>query len=130
MKGFIPYKYPDGQPTPFEYLTVGDATYEVGDGLDFTSGVLELCTATSAPEYICMFDGVLAADTAGKPVIKVDSDVIYESELSVDSDSIAIGTKYTISSTSDKVTATTSSGVAEVVGYEGTKAGNTVYVRF
>ncbi len=130
MKGFIPYKYPDGQPTPFEYMTVGDGTYKVGDALGFTGGVLELITGgTTAPEYLSMFDGTLAAN-AVKPVIKVDKDVVYESELSENSAGIAAGAKYTLAASGDSVTATTAGGVAEVIGYSGKGVGDTVYVRF
>ena len=130
MKGFIPWKYPGGEPTPWEYMTVGDGTYEVGDALTCTSGVLELASGTTAPSYICMFDGKLTSNTSGKPVIRVDKDVIYQTELSTASSSLTIGTKYTIAATSDSITATDTSGIAEVVAFDGKAKGDTVYVRF
>ena len=127
---FQPYKR-NGQPDSAEYLEVtANETVALGEALVISSGKLTKCGATTAPTYIAMGSVTSAPSGTKIPVIRVSKDVIYESQLSVDSSSIAIGASYTLSSDGLKVTATTTSGVAECVGFEGKKAGDKVFVRF
>ncbi len=127
---FQPYKR-NGQPDSVEYLEVtANETVALGEALVISSGKLTKCGATTAPTYIAMGSVTSAPSGTKIPVIRVSKDVIYESQLSVDSSSIAIGAAYTLSSDGLKVTATTTSGVAECVGFEGKKAGDKVFVRF
>ena len=73
-----------------------------------------------------------AATTAGETitVTRVSKDVVYETELSVDAAELARGAKQTISTDGNYITATTEGGVAEVVSFDGTAAGDRVRVRF
>lgn len=127
---FIPHTYDDGQPMPFEKLPVtGDLAIGVGTALYVTGGKLALATGTQAPTYISRVVRDATTDGEYIEVERVADKVIYETELSVDSASIAIGTKYTIDATGGKITATTTSGVAEVVNFDGKTAGDLVRVR-
>ena len=131
MKGFIPYQYPDGQPTPWEYLPAAAGDYEVGAALGFSAGKLTLLTGgTAAPQYICMCDKTGNPDGGVLPVIRVAAGVVYASGLSVDAAGIQVGAKYTIDATGRMVTATETDGVAQVTAYDGKTAGSAVYVRF
>lgn len=101
-------------------------TYAVGDALVLTSGKLAKAGATVKPEYIS------AEKASGKDVLsvyQVESNQEYETTLSTAGE-LVVGTKVTLSSTSDSVTATTTSGVAEVVSVAGSTSGSAVVVRF
>ena len=141
MKGFIPH-YNDGsnRPQALEYLPAGAITPKKGLARKWDGGQLELLSGgTTKPEYICMCEKS-AAVTAGTiiPVLKVNPDMVFETELSVDGDSSApkLGTLQTIASDGLRVTKTTTNGTARVVGLIATDsngygaAGDTVYVRF
>lgn len=128
---FIPHTHDDGQPKPFEYLPAGAGlALEPGTALVFASGVLALATGATKPTYICQ--AKIEATEAGQtvPVIRVDGDCVFETELSEASTGIARGEKYTIDATGGKLTATAEGGVAEVVCFEGTATGSKVRVRF
>ena len=64
------------------------------------------------------------------PVERVRPETVYETELSALSASIKVGKKYTLDGDAEKITATDTSGVAEVVSFDGTAAGSKVRVRF
>jgi hypothetical protein len=101
-------------------------TYAVGDALVLTSGKLAKAGATVKPEYIS------AEKASGKDVLsvyQVESNQEYETTLSTAGE-LVVGTKVTLSSTADSVTATTTSGVAEVVSVAGSTSGSAVVVRF
>lgn len=127
---FIPYSYRDGQPEPWEYLqTSAIGTVTVGMALTLSNGKLAKATGTVRPDYISMYGGTAAAgDTI--PVIRVYEETIFETEFSAAAASAAAGGKHTIDTTGTMITATTTSGVAEVVSLNGTAAGDKVRVRF
>ena len=62
--------------------------------------------------------------------VAVSKDVIYQTELTAAYAGIAAGAKVTISSNGLGITATTTSGVAEIVDWDGTAVGSPVRVRF
>lgn len=100
-----------------------------GEALVMSSGKLTKCGATTKPAYLAA--GSCAAGSANViPVLRVSDEVIYETALSEASASIAKGAKYTLSSDGLKITATTTSGVAEVVSWDGKAQGDKVRVRF
>lgn len=128
---FLPYSYDKAKPDHFEYKPVaGSLSIKVGTALAFSSGKLTIASGTTKPEYISMTE--IASTVAGEDiaVIRVGDDTVYETELSVASSGIALGAKYTIDANGEKITATTTSGVAEVVSYDGTATGSKVRVRF
>jgi hypothetical protein len=104
----------------------------LGEALVLSSGKLTKCGATTTPTFLAVEPCTAAEATAGKriDVIRVNEQVVYETVLSVASASIAEGAKYTLSSDGLAITATTTSGVAEVVGFDGKAAGDRVLVRF
>ena len=104
----------------------------LGEALVLSSGKLTKCGATAKPAFLAVEPCTAAEATAGKhiAVLRVNSHVVYETTLSVASASIARGTKYTLSSDGLQITATATSGVAEVVGFDGKAAGDRVLVRF
>lgn len=128
---FRVFKTDDGRNCPIEYLPAGAITPKRGLALTQSSGNLAVASGTTAPTYICMTEKG-AAVSAGTliPVIRVSSDIIFETENTAAFTSVTNGTKVTIDGTGLKVTATTTSGVAEVVGFEGTAVGSKIYVRF
>lgn len=128
---FIPYMKESGGIDAWELQpATASLALNVGTALALSSGKLVKATGTTAPTFICMEK--VASTTTGQMVhvIRVQPDTIFESELSVASSSIAIGTKYTIAADGERVTATDTSGVAEIVSYDGKAAGDKVRVRF
>lgn len=127
---FIPYQYPH-EPEPLAYLpAAASMATAIGEAMTVSGGKLVKATGTTAPEYICMTDNEKTA--AGDLVAcqKVQPGVIYEAELSAANTSIAVGNKYTIGTDSGSITATTESGVAKVVAFDGTAKGDKAYVTF
>lgn len=125
------YSVDDGRVPAWEYLPATAITPKVGTALTLSSGKLALATGTTKPDYISMID-CDAALTAGDiiPVIRVQSDIIFETKSTAALTDINIGDKVTIGSNADGVTATTASGVAEVVYIDGKAIGDMVRVRF
>ena len=127
----IPAKYLDGQPDPWELQPVAaDKRLHVGTALAFSGGTLNIASGATMPEFICMQE--VEASAAGQmvPVIRVSADTLYETELAEASASIAAGPRYTLDANGEKITATSTSGVAEVVSFEGKAAGDRVRVHF
>jgi hypothetical protein len=112
-------------PTIKQVAANTGVSYEVGDALIVTSGKLAKAGTTDKPEYIS------AQKASGKDVLsvyQVESNQEYETTLST-AGTLVVGTKVTLSSASE-VTATTTSGVAEVVSVAGSAKGDKVVVRF
>ncbi|MBQ9412908.1 MAG: hypothetical protein IJU29_07415 [Oscillospiraceae bacterium] len=128
---FLIHSIDDGRNAPLEQLPAGAITPKVGLALTQTDGLLAVASGTTKPSYICMAQRAAAvASGTVIPVIRVGSDMIFETVFSASASSIKLGNKVTIASDGLRVTATTTSGVAEVVGMDGTASGSTVRVRF
>lgn len=131
---FLIYSIDDGHVPAWEYLPCSAITPKVGMALTQSSGNLAIATGTTKPTYISMVEKS-AACTAGDliPVIRVSPDIIFETTISASGTSLNKGDKVTLHASSGlQVTATTSSGVAEIVDFpSGSQAsGATVRVRF
>ena len=128
---FLIHSTDDGHALPWEYLPAGAITPKVGMALTQTSGNLALASGTTVPTYISMREQDTAL-TAGDliPVVRVQPDVIFETELSAAGTSLKVGNKVTIATDGLRVTATTSDGIAEIVEILGTEIGDKVRVRF
>ena len=115
-----------GKTASYEYLHTA-TTIEAGTALTLAAGELVKCAATTRPEFI-------AAGPANEegivPVVRVQSYIVFETELSASGGSLHIGDKVTIDADSKRVTATTGSGVAVIVSMDGTAVGSRVCVRF
>ena len=121
----------DNRIPGIEYLPCGAITPKVGMALIQSSGNLALATGANAPAYISMCERETAC-TAGDiiPVIRVDKDMIFETAFSAAASSVKLGSKVTLHTDGLSVTATTTSGVAEVVYMDGTASGSMCRVRF
>lgn len=128
---FLFYQSDDGRAPAIEYLPCSAMAPKLGMALVQSAGNLAKCGATAAPAYIslCEYDSAVAAGTI-IPVMRVGKDVIYKTTSSAAMTSIKLGTKVTLHTDGLQVTATSTDGVAEVVGIDDTAAGGDVYVRF
>ena len=114
-----------------EYLPAGAITPKIGLALVMTDGNLAACCATTRPQYICAMAADEALD-AGTiiPVFRVLEGTLFATSWSAAASAVSAGDLVTLSADGMQVTATTTSGVAEVVSMDGTAVGDTVYVRF
>lgn len=129
---FLLHSTDDGRVPSLEYLPAGAITPKVGMALTQSSGNLAVATGTTKPTYICMVEKDSAL-TAGDiiPVFRIDPDMIFETSFSASAADIKLGNKVTLhASNGGQVTATTTSGVAEVVYMDGTASGSMCRVRF
>lgn len=128
---FMVHQTDDGRVPGIEYLPASAITPKIGMALTQTSGNLAVASGTTAPTYISMCDRDSAC-TAGDliPVIRVLPDMIFETTFSAAATAVTLGQKVTINTDGLSVTATTTSGVAEVVYMDGTASGSMCRVRF
>lgn len=117
---------------PIEYLPCSAITPKVGMALTQTGGNLAIAAGTTKPTYISLVEKS-AACSAGDiiPVLRITEEMVFETSFSASAADIKLGNKVTLHATSGmQVTATTSSGVAEVVYMDGTASGSMCRVRF
>ena len=128
---FLIHTTDDGRALPWEYVPAGAITPKVGMALIQTSGNLALASGTTKPTYISMREQETEL-TAGDliPVVRVQPDVVWETELSAAGTSLKVGQKVTVATDGLRVTATTTDGIAEIVEILGTEIGDKVRVRF
>ena len=115
--GFLIHTVEGGYVPAFEYLPASAITPKLGLALKLSSGQLAIASGTDKPEFISMCersDALTAGDII--PVIRVTDDITF-------------GVPAQAAMTS-QVTATTTSGTAEIVGREGAAVGDVQYVRF
>lgn len=123
-------KIEGGRINVFEphYLTVGTTAVSAGEALVLTDGKLVKCGATSKPTFIALAGGAPDAEIA---VGRVEANQIYEVPVSAAPTALTVGSKVTIGADGLTVTATTTSGVAEIVDLnDATAAGDRIVVRF
>lgn len=128
---FVIHTIDDDRIPSLEYLPAAAITPKIGVALKQSSGQLAVCSGTTKPDYICVTERA-AAVAAGTliPVIRVNEDTVFETEFSASASEIKLGNKVTIASDGARVTATTASGVAEVVYIEDSASGGMCRVRF
>lgn len=120
-----------GLTPPIEYKTAtAGESYAVGKALKQSGGKVTLCSGTTKPEYIC----VGPANDAGEvPCVAVQDYMEFQTTLAVapaDSATIGVGDKVTIHTDGMQVTATKTSGVAQLVRVDGQTVGSVVVVKF
>ena len=145
--GFVPAYHMSGgtiRPSEFAIASATDASIFSGDVVLLSSGYVIQGTATGAPlgvfagvEYqktdgSVVFSNTWTADTAtlgsadAKAYVYADPDIVYEAQGSATPTQATVGTTNTITTTAgssttgrsaEGVTATTSSGIATVVGF-------------
>lgn len=127
---FKVFKTDDGRDLPIEYLPCSAIAPEVGMAMKLTSGNLAKCGATDMPVYISVkTSGTVAAGDL-IPVVRVQQDIIFETTSSAALTGVNIGDKVQLNANALQVTATKTTGVAEIVDMSGTAAGDRVFVRF
>lgn len=122
----------EGARTPgIEYLPCGAITPKAGMALAQSGGKLAIASGTTAPTYISMCEKQTAC-TEGEliPVLRVLPDMVFETTVQASAAGVKLGDKVTLHTDGLQVTATTTSGVAEVVYLDGTAAGSMCRVRF
>lgn len=119
----------DGAPGPWEYLEASAiGACKVGMALTLTDGKLEKATGTVRPSYISMFEGTVASGDK-IPVLRVLPDTRFKTQLAAAGTALKVGDKVTINTAGLLATATTTSGVLELVEILGTEIGDSVIVR-
>lgn len=119
----------DGRVLPWEYLPAEGLVSQVGMALKLSGGVLTPATGTDLPQYLSMRQADAAVEAGGRiPVVRVQPDVVWETELTAAGGALSVGTRVTLSADGMGVTATTG-GHAEIVEMLGTAAGDRVRVR-
>ena len=128
--GFKIHSTDDGRTPAIEYLPVSAITPKVGMALAMSGGKLAIAAGTTKPTYISAVEKETAC-TAGDliPVIRVQPDMVLGTTASAAMTSVSLGSKVTIATGGLQVTATTTDGICEVVGMNGTAAGCEVLVR-
>lgn len=128
---FLIHNTADGRVPALEYMPCGSITPKVGTALVLTAGKLALATAANAPTYISMTEKAAPCKDGDLiPVIRVLPDIVFGTSWSAAATAVKLGEKVTLSADGTQVTATTESGVAEVVNIQGTAVGDTCLVRF
>ena len=120
-----------GLTPPIEYKTAtAGESYAVGEALKQSGGKVTLCSGTTKPEYICVGP---AKDAGEVHCVAVQDYMEFQTTLAVapaDSATIGVGDKVTIHTDGMQVTATKTSGVAQLVRVDGQTVGSVVVVKF
>lgn len=104
---------------------------KLGALLKVTSGLLAVASGTDVPVYVSMVEQT-ATPEAGTiiPVIRIQKDLIFESTLQAEATTAKAGAKIAIYTDGLQLGAVNASAAAEIVGLDGTAAGDKVRVRF
>lgn len=130
---FLLDKVKDGHVPPFEWLPSNAATYLAGDAGVWVGGYMTQVAAGSGqdsdegPHYICMADGVVAADGGLLPWIKCGKGIVFRTTLSADDADLAAGLKYCIHTDGRQFDHTQTKGIFLVERWDGLTAGSYVY---
>lgn len=120
-----------GNTPPIVYMQPTDGeTYKVGEALKLASGKVTLCSGAVAPSHVCVGP---VDDNGVVPCVEVQKYMEFETTLGVapaDSATVGVGDKVTLHTDGMQVTATKTSGVAEVTGIDGQTVGSRVTVKF
>ena len=105
-------------------------TFKVGETLIKSSGKLTKCSGTNVPEFICMADYVAPSSNAKAiPVTEILPGQYWTAPLQASGASLNVGDKVTIHTDGLQITATTTSGVVEIVSIPKTAVGSKVLVK-
>ena len=126
---FTPFKN-DGGLQPWEYLPAKEGTYQGGQLLNASAGMLTPVSSasTTTPGYLCMAD-ITVAEGESIPVIRVRGNTIFETTLSAEAASAKIGSKLEVSAGGMAVDAT-AEGSFELTYVDDTAQGSMVLGRF
>lgn len=129
--GFRPKTRPGMGELPFEYLQLTDGEASVlGEALVQTSGKLTKCGATTRPQFVAAQAAAIATPGAIIAVWRVDDLTEWTTQSTATVAATLRGNKVTLHTDGLLVTATTSSGVAEIGVTDGATTTSNVTVRF
>lgn len=128
---FLTHKADGGRVPGLEYLPCAAITPKLGMAMVQTGGNLTTASGSTMPTYISMVEKENAC-TAGDiiPVFRVLPDMVFETTFQAAASALKLGDLVTIHTDGLQVTATKTSGVAEIVEMDGTAVGDRVRVRF
>ena len=110
-------------------VTAGEA-YAMGEALVIKNGAATKCDATSKPTHICCRDQEANA-AEHITIYPITGTMHFATKVTAAPTSLAIGSKVTLAADGLGVTATTASGVCEIVNLNGAKAaGDDIVVKF
>lgn len=114
------------------YLDVAEGEeVSIGEALVIESGKLTKCAATTVPKFIAMGTVAAGDSTRTVAVCRIESSHLYDVPVSEAPGDLKIGDKVTLSDDARRVTASTTSGVAEIVSLNGAETiGDKITVRF
>lgn len=128
---FILYSRDVASNAPIEYIPCDAITVAVGDALSVADGGHAVkATGATAPTHISVTAKTVTEDGDVIGAVRITDGMVFETSLAGASAAIAVGAKYTIDATGSKITSTTTSGVCEVVSFDGKAAGDRALVRF
>ncbi|MBE6649384.1 MAG: hypothetical protein E7614_07705 [Ruminococcaceae bacterium] len=90
-------------------------TFLYGEALTLSEGKLTKCQGTTKPEFICLGDVICKDDETKVPAFRIMDFYLFTAPISEDASALKAGDKVTLSADALGVTATTASGVAEIV---------------
>lgn len=123
------HKYDLTSATPLELIPNAASEFEIGQALKLANGAAAACGATDKPVFLCMAKSA-ADDLNDLPAVRVNPQMELAAELAAAGTALKIGDAVTLAADGIRVTATTTSGVFTVTGFEeGVAAGETVYGR-
>lgn len=124
---FLLHSQDVGQEMPMEYIPTTN-TLQLGEALTVSEGVAGPCGATTAPLYIAA--GPSNKERGEVPAIRVNKYQTWATSFSAAATAVKVGNKVTLSKGGMQVTATTTSGVAEIVEIRDNAKDGAVLVRF
>ena len=126
------YQSQSASQPALEQVPCGAGTaYKIGMALSVSADAAAKTAATAVPEYICVANKIGAAGEFVQ-AIRVSKDDTYEAALSAAGTALKIGDKVTLDADGIRVTATTASGVAQIIGFKTKEkaAGDGVLIKF
>lgn len=129
--GFLIHSTGDHRVPVNKLLPCGAITPRVGMAMVLSGGVLAAASGTTKPTHICVEEHETAV-ASGTMIhtIQVEPDITFGVPLSAEGTALKVGDKVTIGADGMTVTATTTSGVAQIEKICGTGVDDTVHIRF
>lgn len=127
---FYPHTTDTGAVLPWEYMPAKAGTYQAGQLVNASAGVLTPISAasTTTPGYLCMAD-ITVTEGENVPVTRIIHAAVYETQLTAAAAAAKIGSKLEVSAGGLGVDVT-AAGTFEVTYLDGTDAGDMVRGRF
>lgn len=128
---FLIHSTGDNRVPTHHRMPCGAIVPEVGMAMVLSGGVLAKASGTTRPTHISMHERDTACES-GEMIytIRAESDITFETTFAADPAALKVGDKVTVYTDGAQVTATTTSGVAEIVNILEAKTGGKVLVRF